>query len=136
MDYHNGMARTSGKGAGNASGVRINLRLTLILFALIPLIVSSCAIAILTITKSGKEIKNYTHDSLVQVIDKSVLHSIILLTRMRRYSEHIPQLLYSGNICWIPIMKSLPQRRSSIPLTILPTWTDGREYILRTGIHR
>jgi len=70
MDYHNGMARTSGKGAGNASGVRINLRLTLILFALIPLIVSSCAIAILTITKSGKEIKNYTHDSLVQVIDK------------------------------------------------------------------
>lgn len=70
MNYYNSMAKGSaGKGNGNSRS-RINLRLTLILFAMIPLIVSSCAIALLTITKSDKEIKTYTHDSLVQVIDK------------------------------------------------------------------
>ena len=70
MSQYNSMAKASaGKGKSDPQS-RINLRLTLILFAMIPLIVSSTAIAALTISKSNKEIKTYTHDSLVQVVEK------------------------------------------------------------------
>ncbi|MBR5420517.1 MAG: hypothetical protein IK115_05145 [Lachnospiraceae bacterium] len=55
------------KGKQQAKG-GLNMRLTLILFALIPLLVSSVAIGIITIEKSKAEIKGYTHDSLVQVV--------------------------------------------------------------------
>ncbi|MCR5790850.1 MAG: hypothetical protein K6G83_13260 [Lachnospiraceae bacterium] len=59
----------SAKGAGSkAATSKLTMRLTLIMFALIPLIVTSVAIGILTINKSSSEIKTYTHDSLVQVI--------------------------------------------------------------------
>ena len=51
------------------SGSGLNMRLTLILFALIPLVVTSLTIGTISIAKSQKEIKNYTHDSLVQIID-------------------------------------------------------------------
>ncbi len=47
---------------------RINLKTTLILYALIPLIVTSLVIGVACILKSRNEIKGYTHDSLVQVI--------------------------------------------------------------------
>ncbi len=47
----------------------LNMRLTLILFALIPLIVTSVTIGILLTSQSSKELKNYTHNSLVQVIE-------------------------------------------------------------------
>ena len=52
----------------NGSVAKLNMRLTLILFALIPLIVASITIGIVSISKSKSEIKTYTHDSLVQVI--------------------------------------------------------------------
>ncbi|MCR4684982.1 MAG: methyl-accepting chemotaxis protein, partial [Lachnospiraceae bacterium] len=47
----------------------LNMRITLIMFALIPLLVSSIIVGVVSIEKSQKEIKNYTHDSLVQVIE-------------------------------------------------------------------
>ena len=42
------------------------MRLTLILYALIPMIVTSIAVSVFSIEKSKSEIKDYTHDSLVQ----------------------------------------------------------------------
>lgn len=48
---------------------RLNMRLTLIMFALIPLIVSSVIIGVVLYEKSGSEIKDYTHDSLVQIVE-------------------------------------------------------------------
>ena len=62
------MATNNTQNNGSATS-RLNMRLTLILFALIPLIVTSLTIGIISISKSKKEIKTYTHDSLVQVID-------------------------------------------------------------------
>ena len=50
------------------SKARLNMRLTLILYALIPMIVTSIAVGVFSIEKSRTEIKEYTHDSLVQVI--------------------------------------------------------------------
>ncbi|MBR3518197.1 MAG: methyl-accepting chemotaxis protein [Lachnospiraceae bacterium] len=50
------------------SKARLNMRLTLILYALIPMIVTSIAVGFFSIEKSRTEIKEYTHDSLVQVI--------------------------------------------------------------------
>ncbi|MBR3102257.1 MAG: hypothetical protein IKH46_00370 [Lachnospiraceae bacterium] len=47
---------------------RLNMRLTLILYALIPMIVTSIAVSVFSIEKSKSEIKDYTHDSLVQVV--------------------------------------------------------------------
>ena len=49
-------------------GSKLNMRITLILFALIPLLASSITISIMTIQASSSEIKGYTHNSLVQVI--------------------------------------------------------------------
>lgn len=50
------------------SKAKLNMRLTLLLFALIPLLVTSLSVEIISIEKSKKEIQEYTHDSLVQVI--------------------------------------------------------------------
>ncbi|MBR6239027.1 MAG: hypothetical protein IKQ83_08280 [Lachnospiraceae bacterium] len=48
---------------------KLTMRLTLLLFSLIPLIVASVIIGSVSINKSKKELKTYTHDSFVQVID-------------------------------------------------------------------
>ena len=48
---------------------KLTMRLTLLLFSLIPLIVASVIIGSVSISKSKKELKTYTHDSFVQVID-------------------------------------------------------------------
>ena len=50
------------------SGSKLNMRLTLILFALLPLLVSTITISVMTIRESSSEITDYTHSSLVQVI--------------------------------------------------------------------
>ena len=60
--------RTNVSSGANGNGARLNMRITLLLFALIPLIVTSLTIGIVSVSKSGKEIKSYSHDSLVQVI--------------------------------------------------------------------
>ncbi|MCR5324559.1 MAG: methyl-accepting chemotaxis protein [Lachnospiraceae bacterium] len=52
----------------NVTGARLNMRVTLILFALIPLLAAALTIGIVTIKKSKTEIKTDTHDSFVQVI--------------------------------------------------------------------
>ncbi|MCR5673371.1 MAG: hypothetical protein K6F87_06615 [Lachnospiraceae bacterium] len=48
---------------------KLNMRITLILFALIPLLASSITISVMAIRESSNEITEYTHNSLVQVID-------------------------------------------------------------------
>ena len=48
---------------------KLNMRITLILFALLPLIVSSLVISIVLYKQSAKEMTTYTHNSLVQVIE-------------------------------------------------------------------
>ncbi len=55
--------------AGQTSQSKLNMRVTLILFALIPLVVASVIIGLVSISKSKSELKTYTHDSFVQVID-------------------------------------------------------------------
>ena len=47
---------------------KLNMRMTLILYALIPLICSSLILSIVLINKSDKEMKQWTNDSLLQVI--------------------------------------------------------------------
>ncbi|MCR5339030.1 MAG: hypothetical protein K6E75_10765 [Lachnospiraceae bacterium] len=56
--------------AGNRSSNRggLNMRITLTLFALIPLVIVAVTIGVVSITNSKKELKAYTRDSLVQVI--------------------------------------------------------------------
>ena len=56
------------KSKAKKGGTKLNMRVTLILFALIPLLVSSITISTMTIKESSSEITDYTHDSLVQVI--------------------------------------------------------------------
>lgn len=60
------MARQVTKSNRRKTG--LNMRITLILFALIPLVVSTVIVSFSAIEKSKTEIKTYTHDSLVQVI--------------------------------------------------------------------
>ena len=48
---------------------KLTLRITLLSFVLIPLIVSSFLISIISIKKSENELKDYTYNSMVQVID-------------------------------------------------------------------
>ncbi|MBP5608250.1 MAG: hypothetical protein J6X66_08300, partial [Lachnospiraceae bacterium] len=62
------MAYHESGNTNKATASKLNMRLTLILFALIPLIVTSVIIGVTSVGKSEKEIKTYTHDSLVQVI--------------------------------------------------------------------
>ncbi|MBQ3912877.1 MAG: methyl-accepting chemotaxis protein [Lachnospiraceae bacterium] len=59
---------SSGNG-GQKAQAKLSMRVTLILFALLPLLISSISIGALSITKSRSEINGYTHSSLVQVID-------------------------------------------------------------------
>ena len=61
-------AGTDRSNANRGGKAKLNMRATLIMFALIPLISASLAIGIVTITKSSSEIKSTTHDSFVQVI--------------------------------------------------------------------
>ncbi len=65
------MAKTKKKGKSNKTkgGSGLNMRGTLIMFALIPLVVTSITIGIMSIKESTTELKDYTHDSLVQVIE-------------------------------------------------------------------
>ena len=54
---------------GNSSSkAKLSMRLTLMMFALIPLVVVALSIGLVSINKSKKEIKSYTHDSFVQCI--------------------------------------------------------------------
>ncbi|MCR5002479.1 MAG: hypothetical protein K6A71_11880 [Lachnospiraceae bacterium] len=57
--------KTNKKGGGSG----LNMRITLILFALIPLLVTSITIGLVSVSESSKEMKNYTHNSLVQVVE-------------------------------------------------------------------
>ncbi len=50
-------------------GSALNMRLTLLLFALIPLVVVSVTIGLVSLKKSKSEIKQLNHDSLVEVIE-------------------------------------------------------------------
>ncbi len=45
------------------------MRITLILFALVPLIVSSVVIGVVLYSQSSNQMKDYTHNSLVQVVE-------------------------------------------------------------------
>ncbi len=64
------MANKSKKQSNSKKGGSgLNMRMTLIMFALIPLLVSSITIGIVSINQSSKEMKTYTHNSLVQVIE-------------------------------------------------------------------
>ena len=59
------------KNSTHASGVKtgkISMRVTLILFALIPLVVSSVIISIAILSLSSKEVQSYTRASFEQVI--------------------------------------------------------------------
>lgn len=65
-------SKTSSKSKGaskDKAQSKLNMRMTLILFALLPLIVSSVIIGVFIYNKSGNEMKNYTHNSLVQVVE-------------------------------------------------------------------
>ncbi|MBO4265769.1 MAG: methyl-accepting chemotaxis protein [Lachnospiraceae bacterium] len=61
-------AKGKGKKKGG-TGSKLNMRLTLILFALLPLLVSSVIIGIVVYKESAKEMKTATHNSLVQVVE-------------------------------------------------------------------
>ena len=62
-------AQAATKSSKKKGGAKLDMRITLILFALIPLLASSIIIGIVTISESSSEMKTYTHNSLVQVID-------------------------------------------------------------------
>lgn len=68
--------KTKGKKGG---GSKLNMRLTLILFAIIPLVVSSLTIGLVLMKESSAEMKSYTHNSLVQVVE-NVGHSFDTIT--------------------------------------------------------
>ncbi len=59
----------------------MSMRVTLIMFALIPMIISSVIVGVVSIEKSSEEIKTYTHDSLVQVV-KDVGNSFDTIAKM------------------------------------------------------
>ena len=56
------------KNQAKAGKAGLSMRVTLILFALLPLIVSSTIIGFISILRSKAVLKDYTHDSFVQVI--------------------------------------------------------------------
>ena len=60
---------SSKKKKANTTKTALNMRLTLIMFALIPLIFVSVTVGVVSLEKSKSEIKHYTHDSLVQVVE-------------------------------------------------------------------
>ena len=53
----------------NKSGAKLNIYLTLVLFALIPMIVSIGALLTINIVESSKELKGLTNNSMLTVID-------------------------------------------------------------------
>ena len=53
----------------NKSGAKLNIYLTLVLFALIPMIVSIVALITINIVESSKELKGLTNNSMLTVID-------------------------------------------------------------------
>ena len=57
------------KSSKKKGGSGLNMRMTLIMFALIPLIVTSITIGLVSVVESSKEMKAYTHNSLVQVVE-------------------------------------------------------------------
>ena len=61
------MAKKVSQASGQRTG-KISMRVTLILFALIPLVVSSLIISIALLSLSSKEVQNYTRASFEQVI--------------------------------------------------------------------
>ncbi|MCR5832186.1 MAG: hypothetical protein K6G67_08630 [Lachnospiraceae bacterium] len=62
--------KKTNKSKGKAGGSKLNMRITLLLFVLIPLLSSSIIISIMTIRASSNEITDYNHNSLIQVIDE------------------------------------------------------------------
>ncbi len=64
-----GVKKTN-KSKSKAVGSKLNMRITLLLFVLIPLLSSSIIISIMTIRASSNEITDYNHNSLIQVIDE------------------------------------------------------------------
>ncbi len=63
-----GKKKTKSK-SEQANQSKLTMRLTLIMFALIPLILVSIVTGSVSISKSKSEMTSYTHDSFVQVID-------------------------------------------------------------------
>lgn len=72
--------KKSNKSKKGKGGSGLNMRATLIMFALIPLVVASVTIGIVSIEESTSELKNYTHNSLVQVVE-NVGNSFDTITR-------------------------------------------------------
>jgi len=66
MSTKNITSNTAEKGANGKS--RLSMRMTLLLFALLPLVVASTIIGLVAIIRSKSVLKEYTHDSFVQVI--------------------------------------------------------------------
>ncbi|MCR5625707.1 MAG: hypothetical protein K6F99_00160 [Lachnospiraceae bacterium] len=62
------MAKTVTKTMTGEQYPKLNMRMTLILFALIPIILTSLIIGFVSITNSKNQIKSDTHNTLVQVI--------------------------------------------------------------------
>lgn len=62
--------KKTNKSKSKAVGSKLNMRITLLLFVLIPLLSSSIIISIMTIRASSNEITEYNHNSLIQVIDE------------------------------------------------------------------
>ncbi|MCR5650394.1 MAG: hypothetical protein K6F86_04370 [Lachnospiraceae bacterium] len=60
------MAKKGKKTNGKKGG--LNMRITLLLFALIPMLITAVTVGVVSLQKSKSEIKGYTHDSLVQVV--------------------------------------------------------------------
>ena len=61
--------KKQGKSGNAKGGSKLNMRITLILFALIPLVIVSVTIGIVSIKESSSEMKKATHNSFVQVIE-------------------------------------------------------------------
>ena len=61
--------RGAKKGSVKAKGSKLDLRITLILYALLPLLCSSIILSIVLISKSSKEMTNSTSKSLVTIIE-------------------------------------------------------------------
>ena len=63
------MAGKSKKKNTNGAQSKLNMRATLIMFALIPLVCSSVFIGVMFYNETSKELRNSTHNSLVQVVE-------------------------------------------------------------------
>ncbi|MBR5116560.1 MAG: hypothetical protein IK096_05785, partial [Lachnospiraceae bacterium] len=61
----------SKKDPGKGAKAKLNMRMMLILYALIPLICSSVILSIVLVNKSGSEMKTWTNNSLLQVINET-----------------------------------------------------------------